>query len=274
MGGAWLRSSELRGSSSLRRTRVPAGSVRAAGPVQGWVGAWSMARLRYRRRCRRHGRLGRRRGGRRRGGSTVVRRMTRTRDVPAVDRPRRSRVACRTLAGVGTGDSPVRLHAHRRRLRSIGATGSRSRPVRVGRWARHDGDRRENARDRAAGDPHRPTARSRCRPGKALRPTGRSAGANGPATALRHTHGTRADARRRDPLGSCSSDAARVAVGEQQRNRLAQDASCCRGPVSAPPRGPRARRDAIRRTRTPPAARALASGCGHPGPKRRAATGR
>ena len=123
--------------------------------------------------------------------------------------------------GVGTGDSPVRLHAHRRRPRSIGATGSRSRPVRAG-WARHDGDRREKARERPAGDPHRPTARSRHRPSKSLWPTGRSAGANGPVIALRHMHGTRADARRRDPLESCSSDAARVAVGEQQRNRLAR----------------------------------------------------
>lgn len=90
------------------------------------------------------------------------------------------------------------------------------------RRALNDGDRREKARERATGDPHRPTERARCWPSQALRPTGRSAGANGPAAACRNGHGTRADARRRDLLESCSFDATRVAVGEQQNYRLAR----------------------------------------------------
>ena len=148
--------------------------------------------------------------------------MTRTRDVSAVDRPRRSRAARRTVAGVGIGDAPVRAHAQGRRHGPISASTCRSRGVRLRRRARHDGDNREKARDRAAGDPHRPTARSRCRPSKARRPTGRPVAAHGPVTALRHMHATRTDARWRDPLGSRSPDAGRVAVGEQQRNRIAR----------------------------------------------------
>ena len=152
-----------------------------------------------------------------------MRRMARTRDGPAVvRRPWRPPALRRTVAGVGIGDSPVRAHAAGRCPGSISASSCRSWWVRVRRRARHDSDNREEARHRAAGDAHRPTERSQCRPSKALRLTGPPAAASCPVTALWHLHGTRADARRRDPLGSCSSDAARVAVDEQQRNRIAR----------------------------------------------------
>ena len=86
----------------------------------------------------------------------------------------------------------------------------------------------------------------------------------------------------RDPSGCATARPARVLLvrrDSRRRRRAAElparpDASCCRVPVSAPPRGPSLRRDAIRRTRTPPGARGLLSDCGHPRPRRRRVTGR